>query len=124
MKHTSSENRSGAALIIVLVLLACLAVVAGAVLPQMLRDRHVARQELIRVQTRQLFDDALRNAEAKRNTDPEFAGTEFSLGPDQQPFSGTFYVMTKFENGAFTAEVEYRDKDGQIIYAINQPSQP
>ena len=124
MKYKHAPNRRGAALIIVLVLLACLAMVAGAVLPQMLRDRSAVRQELVRTQSRQLLADALHNAEAKRNADPEFAGSEFSLGPDQQPFSGTFYVTTKLENDVFTAEVEYRNKDGQTVYAINQPSQP
>ena len=123
-KNIQPTQRSGAALIIVLVLLACLTMVAGAVLPQMLRDRYVARQELVRIQSRQLLDDALGNAKAKRQANPEFAGTEFSLGPDQQPFSGTFYVTTKFENDVFTATVEYHNKDGKIVYAINQPSLP
>jgi len=113
-------TRRGAALIIVIVLLACLAIVAGVVLPQILRERHESRQDLIRVQSRQLLDDALRNAEAKRSTDPEFAGETLTLGKDQQPFPGTFQVTTKFINDAFTGEVEYRNKEGKMIYVVNR----
>ena len=119
MTYTPS-NRCGAALIIVIVLLACLAIVAGAVLPQILRERHESRQDLIRVQSRQLLDDALRNAEAKRSADPEFAGEMLTLGKDQQPFPGTFQVTTKFVNDTFAGEVEYRNKEGKMIYVVSK----
>ena len=119
MTHTT-PNRLGAALIIVIVLLACLAIVAGAVLPQILRERHESRQDLIRVQSRQLLDDALRNAEMKRSADPEFAGEMRTLGKDQQPFPGVFQVTTKFVNDAFAGEVEYRNKEGKIIFVVNR----
>ena len=113
-------TRRGAALIIVIVLLACLAIVAGVVLPQILRDRLEARQELIRIQSRQLLDDALRYAEAKRSADAEFAGETFTLDSDQQPFAGTFSVTTEFVDEAFTGGVEYRNKEGKMIYVVNR----
>ena len=115
-----STNRCGAALIIVIALLACLAIVAGAVLPQILRERYETRLELIRVQSRQLLGDSLRSAEARRKAEVEFSGAEFSLGPDLQPFDGTFYVSTKFVNDAFTAEVEYRNKEGKTVYVAKK----
>ncbi|MCL2710754.1 MAG: hypothetical protein FWE95_07725 [Planctomycetaceae bacterium] len=115
----TTPNR-GAALIIVIVLLACLALVAGAVLPQILRERHESRQDLIRVQSRQLLDDALHNAEAKRRADPEFSGVTFVLDSENQPFSGVFQVTTTFVNEAFTGKVEYQNKEGKIIYAVNR----
>jgi len=120
MTYNNPKNRRGAALIIAMVLLACLAIVAGVVLPQMLRDRQETRLELVRVQSRQLLDDALRSAEAKRNSDPNFAGAILSLGPDQQPFDGTFLVTTKYQDDRFNAEVEYRNEKGEVIYAVNK----
>jgi len=124
MKDNPTPNRRGAALIIVLVLMACLAIVAGVALPQMFRDQQESRMELIRTQSRQLLDDALRNAEAKRNVDSEFSGEALTLGPDSQPFSGTFQVTTRLENDAFVGEVEYRDREGKIVFTVNRQSQP
>ena len=124
MRDKPTPNRRGAALIIALVLMACLAIVAGVVLPQMFRDQQESRKELIRTQSRQLLDDALRNAEAKRSIDSEFSGEALTLGPDSQPFSGTFQVTTRFANDAFAGEVEYRDREGKIIFTVNRQSQP
>jgi len=124
MKYNPTPNRRGAALIIVLVLMACLAIVAGVALPQMFRDQQESRKELIRTQSRQLLDDALRNAEAKRRVDSEFSGEALILGPDSQPFSGTFQVTTRFANDAFAGEVEYRDREGKIAFTVNRQSQP
>jgi len=109
-----SSNRCGAALIVALVLLALLGIVAGIVLPQILRARHEAQWDLVRAQSRLLFDDALRGAEARRSVDPEFSGETLTLGPDQQPFSGTFLVMTRLENDAFFVEVEYREGKDRV----------
>ena len=124
MKDNPTPNRRGAALIIVLVLMACLAIVAGVALPQMFRDQQESRMELIRTQSRQLLDDALRIAEAKRSVDSEFSGEVLTLGPDSQPFSGTFQVTTRLENDAFAGEVEYRDREGKIVFTVNRQSQP
>jgi len=123
-RKSQPQNRRGAALIIVVVLLACLAVVASTVLPQMLRDRHENRLELVRTQSRQLLNDALRNAEVKRNADPEFTGATLTLGPDSQPFPGTFQVTTRLENDTFDAEIEYRNKQGKLLYTVNRQPQP
>ena len=115
---TKSQNtleRRGAALIIAIVLLAVLGIVAGTVLPQLLRDRRELRWELVREQSVRLHDDALRNAEAKRKADPAFSGETFALGSEHQPFAGTFQITTRFENDLFTAEVEYADEQGRRI---------
>ena len=120
MKHKHPPNRRGAALIIALVLLACLAAVAGVVMPRMLRDRYESRMELVRTQSRQLLDDVLQSAETKRQTEPDFSGMVFTFAPDSRTFSGTFQVTVRFENDAFTAEVEYRNEEGRIVYAINR----
>jgi hypothetical protein len=106
-KQFQSPTRRGASLIIAIVLLSCLAVVGGTVLPQILRDRQESRQDLVSIQSRQLHADALRHAEAKREADPEFSGETFTLGPDVQPFSGTFQITTRLDNGTFFAEIEY-----------------
>jgi len=124
MTYKNTPTRRGAVLIVTLVLLALLAIVASVVLPQILRDRQDSRQELARVQSRQLLDDALRNAEAKREANPEFFGEMFVLDPNHQPFPGTFLITTEFVDDAFTAEVEYRNKEGKTIYTINRQSQP
>jgi len=124
MTHKHPPNRRGATLIITLVLLACLAIVAGVVLPQILRDRQESRMELVRTQSQQLLDDALRIASAKRNVDPEFVGETFVLESDSQPFPGTFQVTTRIENETFVAEVEYRNEQGQIIYTVNRQPRP
>ena len=107
--HT--HQRRGAALIIAVVLLAILGIVAGIVVPQIVRDRQNARLDLLRTQAQQLLDDALRNAEGKRESNPEFAGETLTLGPDVQPFPGTFRITTRLENDAFSAEVEYHDEN-------------
>jgi len=119
-RNRQNSSRRGAALIITLVLLACLAMVAGTVLPQILRDRQESQMALVRTQSHQLLDDALRNAEAKRHNEPEFAGATFTLGPDSQPFPGTFQVATQVENDAFIAKVEYRNEQGTIIYVASR----
>jgi len=124
MTHKQTQPRRGAALIITLVLLACLAIVASVVLPQILRDRQETRMELVRTQSQQLLDDALRIAEAKRQSDPDFSGTTLVLRPDQQPFGGTFHVTTTLLNDTFAAEVEYRNEEGKIIYSVSRSSQP
>jgi len=111
---THTYQRRGAALIIAIVLLAVLGIVAGIVVPQIVRDRQKTRLDLLRTQTRQLLDDALRHAERKREGDSEFTGETWTLGPDVQPFSGSFRITTRFENDAFVAEVEYRDEDERI----------
>lgn len=114
------QSRRGAALLVVIVLLACLAMVAGTVLPQILRERYETRMELVRVQSRQLHDDSLYAAEAKRIVDPGFSGGTLTLGPDIQPFPGTFQVTTEFVDDVFTADVEYRDKNGKTIYVMSR----
>ena len=111
-------NRCGAALIIALVLLTVLGVVAGAVLPQILRDRQEIRQKLVRIQCHQLLGDAICHAEAKRQSDSAFSGGTWTLGPDVHPFPGTFSVTTRYENDALTAEVEYRNEEGKTIYTV------
>jgi len=123
MTHKHTQPRRGAALIIAIVLLACIGVVAGTVLPQMLRDRQETRTELIRQQARQLLDDTLRSAEVQRRSDAEFSGETFSLGPEHQPFDGTFQITTKYQEDRFNAEVEYRDKNGKLIYATQRGPQ-
>ena len=115
-KNTQIPTRHGAALIIAIVLLACLAIVTGMVLPQILRDRQESRLDLVRIQARQLLDDAFRNAETAREADPEFLGAALTLGPDIQPFPGTFLVTTQFANDVLTAEVQYRNVKGELLY--------
>ena len=126
MSQTSPniQNRRGAALLIVIVLLALLAIVAGTVLPQMLRDRQESRKDLLRTQSRQLLDDALRNAEVKRKADPAFSGETLTFGPDSQPFPGTFQVTTRIEDDVFAAEVEYRTEKGKSLYTFQRKSEP
>ena len=113
-------NRRGAALIIALVLLTVLGMVAGVVLTQILRDRRESQQELVRIQSRQLLDDALRNAEAKRQSDSAFSGETLTLGPDHQPFLGTFQLTTRLEEDAFTGVVEYHNKEGKTLYTTQR----
>ena len=110
----TQSNRRGAALIVAIVLLAVLGIVAGIVLPQILRTRREAQQDLIRAQSRQLLDDVLRNAEQLRESDTEFSGGTFTLRLDLQPFSGTFHVTTRLEGDVFVAEVEYHDENDRI----------
>jgi len=111
MTHQNPPNRRGGALLVAIVLLAVLGIVAGMTIPQIIRDREQARLDLVRMQSQQLLDDALRIAESKRETNSEFYGETLTLGPDQQPFPGTFQVTTRYENGAFVGDVEYREKD-------------
>ena len=106
----------GAALIIVLVLLSILGIVAGAALPQIIRNRQAIRMDLLRTQSHQLFADAIRCAEAKRESEPTFSGETFVVGSDIQPFPGSFHVATRLENDAFVAEVEYRNTSRTTIY--------
>jgi Tfp pilus assembly protein PilX len=113
-------NRRGAVLIVALVLLTVLGIVAGTMLPQILRDRQESRRDLLRTQARQLLDDALRGAEAKRKSDSAFSGETLTLGRDIQPFSGTFRVTTRLENNAFIAEVEYRDKEEKVVFIVRR----
>jgi type II secretory pathway pseudopilin PulG len=120
MTYNVTQPRRGAALIITLVLLTLIGVVASMTLPQILRDRQEARMELLRTQSRQLLDDALRNAEAKRQSDSEFSGETFTLGPDHQPFPGTFLITTKYQDDRFNAEVEYRHEKGTILYTAQR----
>jgi len=115
---THSLNRRGAALLVAIVLLALLSIVAGAMLPQILRARQENRMALLHTQTRQLLDDALRNVEAKRKAEPEFSGEILTLGSDCQPFPGTFQVTTQVENDTFAAKVEYRSEKGKLVYTM------
>jgi type II secretory pathway pseudopilin PulG len=117
------SKRRGAALIIALVLLAFLGIVTGTVLTQIIRDRQEARTELIRIQSQQLLRDALRIAEAKRQSDPVFSGETWTLGPDCQPFPGTFQVATRLENNALVVEVEYRNAQEKLLYTTKKESQ-
>ena len=114
-KTTNMRPRRGAALIVAIALLAVLGIIAGMTLPQIYRDRQEARQELLRIQSQQLLDDALRIAEAKREVDAEFSGETLTLTSDQQPFPGTFRVTTRYANDAFGGEVEYRDENGRVL---------
>ena len=116
MKRISQnpQPRRGAALIVAIALLAVLGIVAGMTLPQIIRDQHEARTDLLRVQSRQLLDDALRIAEAKREADSEFSGETLTLTPDQHSLAGTFQITTRYENDTFVGEVEYRDEHDRI----------
>ena len=118
-----NPNRCGAALIIVLVLLAFIGVIASVTLPQILRNRQEARTELARQQAQWLLDDALRAAEAKRQADSEFSGDTMLFGPDHQPFPGTFQVMTQYQDDRFGAQVEYHDEKGRTL-SIERSPQP
>ena len=118
--YQNTEPRRGAALIVAIALLAVLGIVAGLTLPQIIRDRHEARTDLLRTQSRQLLDDALRIAEAKRamsiqQGNPEFSGETLTLTSDLHPFAGTFQITTRYENDAFVGEVEYRDKNDKVL---------
>ena len=104
-KHNRRKRR-GAALIVALVLLAVLGIIAGAALQQILRDRQATQQELVRTQSRQLLDDALRNVEAKRKLEPTFSGETLTLDSGCQPFPGQFQVTTRHENDTFVGTVE------------------
>jgi len=114
------QDRRGAALIIALVLLAFLGIIAGTVLPRIYQDRQESRKELLRIQSRQLLDDAFRNAEVKRQADSDFSGETFSLGTDQQPFAYTFLVTTRCQDDNVSATVECRNKEGITIYSIHR----
>jgi type II secretory pathway component PulJ len=118
-RYKTSLTRRGAALMIALVLLAVVGAVAGTVCSQIVRNRQEVRLDLLRAQTRQLLNDALRNAEAKRKIDSAFSGETQTLASDCQPFPGTFQITTRFENEIFAAEVEYRNKEGAMVHAIN-----
>ena len=122
-KQENSPKRCGAALMIVIVLLAFLGIISGMALPQILRDRQESQRDLVQVQSRQLSDDAIRSAEAKREADPEFSGETLTLGPDSQPYLGTFQVTSRLDDNAFVAEVEYRDENGRIVITQKQPQQ-
>jgi len=114
--YRNNRTRRGAALVVALVLLAFLGIIASVALPQILRDRQEGRMELVREQTERLLDDVLRKSEAQRKSDPEFSGEILTLGPDCQPFPGTFLVTTKYQDGAFAAEVEYRNNKEKLLY--------
>jgi type II secretory pathway component PulK len=118
--HKTQQPRRGAALIIALVLLAVLATIASTVLIQILRDRQELRQDLLRQQVGRLLDDAIRNAEVRREADSEFSGETITLTPDQHPFDGTFRVTTQYENDRFVAVVEYRNEKGKMINVVRQ----
>ena len=111
----NDPNRRGAALIIVLVLLAFIGVIASLTLPQILRDRQTVRMELVRQQVQYLLDDAFRRAEAQRQSDSEFSGGTFVLGSDHQPFDGTFQVATNYQDDRLNVEVEYRNGKGKVL---------
>jgi type II secretory pathway component PulK len=115
MRH-NIRNRRGAALIVALVLLTVLGIVTGTVLPRILQDRQEARKDLVRTQSRQLLDDAIRSAESKRQSDSSFSGETLTLDSDSQPFGGTFQVTTRLEADTFVAEIEYRSEAGKVIY--------
>ena len=116
-------NRRGAALLVAIVLLTLLAIVAGTMLPQMLRNQQENRLDLLRTQSRQLLDDTLRNAESKRQAEPEFSGETLVLGPDRQPFPGTFQITTRYEENTFAAEVEYRTENRKLLHTANRKLQ-
>jgi len=110
-RSSNMHNRHGAALIIALVLLTFLGIVAGMVLPQIVRVRQESKTDLLRAQAQQLLDDALRRAEEKREAIPEFSGETLTLGPDQQPFAGTFQITTRLEDDTCVGEVEFCDEN-------------
>jgi type II secretory pathway component PulK len=117
---STSPNRRGAALVVALVLIAFIGIVASTTLPQILRDRQEARMELVRQQAQRLSDDALHKAEAKRQTDSGFSGETITLGPDQQPFLGTFQVTTNYRNDRFETKIEYRNEKGKTLYSTGK----
>ena len=119
-----SPNRRGAALIIALVLLVFIGAIASAALPQILRDRQEVRMEWVRQQAQLLLGDALLSAETQRQSDPDFSGETFSLGPDYQSFGGTFHVTTKYQEDQFTATVEYCNAKGKTLYFVKRSLQP
>ena len=119
-----THSRRGAALIVAIVLLAVLGVVAGIALPQIIRDRHEARMDLLRIQSRQLLHDAFRIAETKREADPEFSGETMTIAPGLHSFPGTFHVTTRYENDAFVGVVEYRDENGKLLHTFNKGTPP
>jgi len=115
------QPRRGAALIIAMVLLAVVGIVAATALTQILRNRQQTRTDLIRQQADLLIEDALRNAEGRRAADSEFSGETITLGPDQQPFHGTFRITTRYQDDRFVAEIEYIEND---IRRLSRRSSP
>jgi len=116
-------HRRGAALIVALVLLTVFGLIAGMVLPQIVRSRQAMRMDLVRIQSRQLLDDALRRAEVQRESDPEFSGETLTLGREAQPFPGTFQVTTRLVENSFAGEVVYRDgSDRTLLHFSHEPA--
>jgi len=113
-------KRRGAALIVALVLIAFLGIVAGTLLPQILRDRQESRQDLLRVQSQQLLEDALHRAEEKRKSEPAFSGETLTLGPDRQPYPGTFQISIRLDDDSFVAHVEYHNAKGKMVYTTQR----
>jgi type II secretory pathway component PulK len=113
--------RRGAALIITMVLLAIIGVVAATALAQILRNRQQTRTDLIRQQADLLIDDVLRNAEIRRKSDTEFSGETITLGPDQQPFHGTFRITTRYQDDRFVAEIEYSENEIRRLIRHSSP---
>ena len=116
MKYNMLPHRRGAALVIALVLLAIIAVIASTALTQIIRNRQETQRNLVRQQADLLLHDALRNAKVQREADSEFSGETITLGPEQQPFGGTYRVTTQYQNDRFTADVEYRNEKGTLMY--------
>jgi len=121
MKNNMPIPRYGAALIIVLVLLAVIAVIASTALTQILRNRQETQKDLIRRQADLLIEDALRNAEVRREADSVFSGETITLGPEQQPFTGTFRVTTRYQDDRFVAEIEYDENEVRRLIRRSSP---
>jgi hypothetical protein len=81
----------------------------------MLRDRREAHRDLIRQQAELLMNDARHSAAGNSAEDT------VTLGPEQQPFNGTFRITTQRQDSDTAIEVEYSDEQGKVIGRWRSP---
>ena len=94
---TIHQQRRGAALIIAMVLILIIGVLAATTISGIYRDRFAFRQEMVKLQTERLIDDAVLQAAKKLAIQPDYAGETVLLSDLPLPLQGTLELSIKID---------------------------
>ena len=127
--NARTSNRSGAALIIALVLLLLVGAISTSLIRGFYTDRHARNQSQIREQAELLRYDFAERAKIQRTATPDFTGETLRLTKLSNTFDGTFQLTSTFPEAEGTAEpvvqIEYYDETNKLIYTNSlQPVAP
>lgn len=116
-QQAAATRRTGAALIVCIVLLTVLATLTGLLVKNVLDDRRETRLELIKSQVQILMQDGQHRAELQREAKPEFSGETLKIKSEKTNPAGTIRLTSLYneETKTFDVNADFIDRNDKVL---------